>query len=133
MTDEQMFAQGLGRVLAGLTPRGYYFHHTNDPDATLSYAHYSDPAFDGDGAVIYGAKQNGLRWIDPDDLWKDRTRAQVVSDTMIEIYGDKDTARRREAFLGGVLGTPVKLVCVVAGTNAENGYSWYKHGYTENA
>lgn len=107
-----------------------YFYHTNDPDAVLSYSHYSDPAFDGPGACIYGKDEGGLHWDYADRLWQwDYEKARRSSDAMQEKYGDRRCARRIEEFLSLYYDRPVELRCIISGTRPFDGYPWYAYGY----
>jgi hypothetical protein len=119
------FGQGLGQLLAGMAPRHYYFHHTNDPTARLCYPHYSDPTFDGNGAIIYGAAEGVTRWIEGEAL---RRLTTEDNDVIAAEYGSEDTARRRQAVLRVKTGTDARLVCIIARTNPDNGYTRYRYG-----
>ena len=107
-----------------------YYYHTNDPDAILSYAHYSDPHFDGPGAIIFGAEEDGLEWAYADRLaqWAPE-QAEAAHQAMREKYGDKRCARRTEEYLSLYFERPVRLICIRAGTRSDNGYSWHAYGY----
>jgi len=122
-------AQGMGQLLAATNRRGYYFHYTSDPSAKLCYAHYSDPTFDGDGVIIYGAKDGVTEWIESETL-------PYTSDRLIgeldALYGKVDTAARREHRIRAVLNRPnLTLRCIVARTNQQDGYTRTRYGISE--
>ena len=108
-----------------------YFYHTNDPDAVLSYSHYSDPHFDEpNGAIIYGEDVAGLTWSYADRLYRWHPElAKSTNNAMHEKYDGKRCARRTEEWLSIVLDKRVKLVCIRSGTQQFNGYPWYAYGY----
>ena len=114
-----------------MTSRYMYYYHTNDPDAMLSYAHYSDPHFKKpEGSCIYGSEEPGLNWDYADRLWQwDKEKAAQASLQMQEQYGQKRCARRTEEFLSLYFDRPIQLVCIVAGARPDNGYPWYAYGY----
>lgn len=107
-----------------------YFYHTNDPDAELSYSHYSDPAFDGPGACIYGKYEKDLYWDYADRLQQwDYEKSQNIHNALREKYGDKRCARRIEEYLSLYYGRVVDLKCIMSGTQSVDGYPWYAYGY----
>jgi hypothetical protein len=108
-----------------------YFYHTNSKDAQLAHSHYSDPAYDGDGAVIFGAKRPGLRYEYADRLaqW-DREKNDAAWDAAVAEFGKTNTARHIEAFLRHYFDSPdLRLVVIIAGMEAFSGYPWYAYGF----
>ena len=131
MMDDKNFAASFGAAMAAASRRsGYghtYYYHTSDPDAVLSYSHYSDPNFDGHGAVIYGndrAPATEGEYADRLGQWEPE-KAAAAHEAMREKYGDKRCARRTEEWLSHYYGRPVRLVSIRAGTRPDNGYSWH--------
>ena len=122
-------AQGMGQLLAAMGGRGHYFHYTNDPSSKLCYAHYSDPTFDGDGAIIYGAKEGVTEWIESEDL---PLMTGVLMRELEALYGMVDTAYRRQHRIRAVLNRPdITLRCIIARTNQQDGYTRTRYGISE--
>ena len=132
--DNDMFAEGMGRLLAGLTPRGYYYSRTDSPTETLAYVHYSDPNFEYPGSVVYGTEQKGLTWIDSWDI-DNRDGEEVFAQVKASLGLDSTarlTAQMAEAYLRIVLKKPnLRLVCVKGYSDPANGYGHYVYGFKE--
>jgi hypothetical protein len=123
----------MGRLLAGLAPRGghTYYRHTDDPDVPLAYIHYSDPNFAEPGKTIYGAPRDGLEWFDSwaladSDSKRSTECAAAVDDALGEAA--RNTARGREAYLAMMLGRPLRLVCIVGWADPDSGYGRCRYG-----
>ena len=133
MDEDQKVAQGLGRLIAGLAPRGHYYYHTSDMDAQLCYPHYSDPRFDGEGAIVFGARADGLTWDEGDDLrYGDYARYTMAWEVAAATCGEQRTARRTEAFLRLYHERPgLRLACIIARTDDADGYTRYRYGWAD--
>ena len=124
-------ARGMGRLLAGLAPRGYYYRHTNDPDAKLAYIHYSDPSFDYPGSPIYGEPRDGLTWYDSWDMaYGQREKVAACWTAVADAHGEPaiNTARGREAYVAMMIGRPLRLVCIIGWADPDTGYGRCKYG-----
>ncbi len=116
-------------------PRGWgtYFYHTNSKTAVLSYSHYSDPAFDGNGAIIFGQEVEGMRYEYDDRLrqWEPE-KHKVAWAAAVAECGDQRTARRIESYLRHYYDDPaLELVCIRTGTRPFDGYPWHAYGFTK--
>ena len=109
---------------------GRYYYHTNNKDYTLAHSHYSDPAYKNE-AVIFGKKEDGLRWEYADWLrqW-DQKKSDEAWDASREAHGKGNTARHIETYLRNYFDDPeLEIVCIITGTHAFNGYPWYAYGF----
>ena len=112
-----------------------YFYHTSDKDAVLAHSHYSDPAYNGDGAVIFGKEKKGISYEYADRLqqWEPEKADSAWRKARTEC-GDKNTARRIESYLRHYYDDPkLNLVCIRTGTQPFNGYPWYAYGFERKA
>ena len=109
-----------------------YFYHTNSKHAVLSYSHYSDPAFDGHGATIFGdEKAQGLQWEYDDRLMQyDREKHEAAWEAAVIECGKRRTAHRIECYLKHYFDDPgLQIVAIKSGTGQFNGYAWYAYGF----
>jgi hypothetical protein len=114
-------------------PRGWgsYFYHTSSKTAVLSWSHYSDPAFDGEGQIIFGKDVDGLQWEYDDRLrqW-DPEKHEEAWAAAVSACGDKRTAQRIEVYLQHYYDNPeLKLVAIRSGTQQFSGYPWHAYGF----
>lgn len=112
---------------------GSYYYHTNSKNAILAYSHYSDPAFSGNGAIIFGKKEDNLQWEYADRLQQwDRQKAKEAWVSAVEACGEKRTAKRIERYLQNYFDNPdLDLICIISGTQQFNGYPWYAYGFKQ--
>ena len=109
-----------------------YYYHTNKKSEVLAYSHYSDPAFSGEGAVIFGREVDGMRWEYADRLrqWKPEKSSEAWQ-AAVEKCGKQRTAARIEAYLRHYYDNDkLELLCIRSGTQPFNGYPWYAYGFT---
>lgn len=114
---------------------GTYFYHTNSKTGVLSYSHYSDPAFDGEGQIIFGQDEKALQWVYDDRLrqWEPEKHKTSWAVAVAEC-GDKRTAGRIEAYLRHYYDDPaLELVCIRTGTRPFDGYPWHAYGFRQAA
>lgn len=111
---------------------GYqYFYHTNNKKATLAHSHYSDPHYDGAGAVIFGSEKKAVQWEYADRLrqW-DREKDKAAWAAAKEKHGSNNTAARIETYLRHYFDDDkLELTCIKTGTQPFNGYPWYAYGF----
>ena len=107
-----------------------YFYHTNNKTAVLAHSHYSDPAFDGDGAVIFGSEKGANQWEYADRLQQFNPEKHKTAWQAAKSDHKKDTATRIEAYLQNYYDDPrLKIQCIKSGTQRHNGYPWYAYGF----
>lgn len=110
---------------------GYqYFYHTMNKDAILAHSHYSDPHYDGEGAVIFGREQKGIRYEYADRLaqW-DSEKHYEAWEKVIEA-GIGRTAHGIEVYLQNYYDDPnLELVSIRTGTRPFDGYPWFLYGF----
>jgi len=109
-----------------------YFFHTNNPDATLSYPHYSCPVFSSarEGKLIYGKDDATARGEYADRLRGFNRDAADAASAQCDAEGMKpSTARRIERWLCVYFGKPVRLTGIIAGVQPFNGYPWYYYQF----
>lgn len=136
--DDKLLEKHFG-ITRGITPKkphgwGTYFYHTNSKDAVLSWSHYSDPAFDGNGQIIFGKELDGMRWEYDDRMrqWEPKKHEEAREAATAEC-GDKRTARRIESYLRHYYDNPaLNLVCIRTGTRPFDGYPWHAYGFIAN-
>lgn len=128
MSSSQL-AYGMGKLLASLTPRGYYFKHTNDKYAQLAYAHYSDPNFEYPGSIIFGQQQDGVKIFNsqsvPYKVW-DEAYKQATEASGIKHHCVLNVERT----ISTCLGRDIDVVYVRAYAD-DSGYPAYYYGYKE--
>lgn len=110
-----------------------YFYHTNNKNDVLAHSHYSDPAYDGDGAVIFGKNRNGLSFVYDDRLrqW-DYDKHKMSWAIAVENHS-KNTAARIERYLQEYFDDPfLEIEVIITGTRPFDGYPWYAYGYSSN-
>lgn len=118
-------------------PRGWgkYFRHTTNKDAVLAFSHYSDPAYDGDGQIIFGGEVKGMRYEYDDRLCQwDRGKHDAAWEAAAEEHGKANTARRIESYLRHYYDDPgLELLAIRTGTRPFDGYPWYAYGFKQSA
>ena len=105
-----------------------YYRHTNDPNATLAYPHYSCPVFRTatGGMIIYGSDVANCQGEYADRLWEwGYARAEEATKQCDAEQLQQSTAKRSERWLSIYYGKPVKLYAIYAGSRVDNGYPWY--------
>lgn len=111
---------------------GYqYFYHTDSRDMVLAHSHYSDPAYDGNGAVIFGKEIDKAHYEYADRLsqWEPQKSKSAWSRAKEEC-GDKNTAKRIETYLRYYYDdSELVLVSIRTGTRPFDGYPWYLYGF----
>lgn len=108
-----------------------YYYHTNDKNTTLAHSHYSDPAYDGNGAIIFGREVKGMQWEYADRLrqW-DYDKADASWEAAKEAIGNTNTAAAVESYLRHYFDDGnLELLCIRTGTQQFNGYPWFAYGF----
>jgi hypothetical protein len=110
-----------------------YFYHTNIKTAEYAFSHYSDPAFDGNGAIIFGHQVDGLRWEYDDRLEQyDPEKHESAWEAAVAECGNRRTARRIERYLQLYFDDPsIEIVAIRTGTRPFDGYPWHVYGFKQ--
>lgn len=103
---------------------------TQDLDARMAYAHYTDDRFK-EAQVVYGRKEKDLSWDYSDRFYGwDYQKAKAAAEYAVSQGSHGRTARFSLLFLQYFFDDPnLELVCVMTGFNVSNGYDYYVYGY----